>query len=210
MKSVLFTTLCLSFLFGMTAVASNQEGVQQDNAAVKRWNSFADNIYQLHLKQTADREISTTERTGSYYRLPGFYQEVKYFDARNKQLLSKVQRETANPEQLHSVEAYIYDEQNRLIREYSATYLPVFHNAPYQTFMNLHHYTDGLHSFRQYDASDNLIYEVCSSTETGEKLYEHDDYEIPSNFSQGAGKDKIYQQCFTTLPRSAEKYLAVY
>ncbi len=202
------TILAFSFLLiTHVAYASNSEPAKANPATVKQWNQFVDNIYQLHLNHINSRDIKTTARSGSYHDLPYFFQEIKFYDNENNLPISKVEWETKNPDKLHSIEVYIRDKKNRLLREYSASYLPKFRNAPYQTLINLHHYNGELHSFRQYDASDNLIYEVCRSTILNKKLFEHDDYEIPDNFQQGVGKDELYQHCFKSLPRSAELHL---
>ncbi|MDH5392376.1 MAG: hypothetical protein OEY11_04220 [Gammaproteobacteria bacterium] len=194
-------------LFSFNLSASNNNSLQTNKNTVNQWNQFVDNIYQLHLKQKDQRQIKTLRRSGSYHKLPDFFQEVKFVDKTSNTLLSKIEWESRQPDKIHSIEVYIHDNENKLIREYSASYLPNFRNAPYQTFINLHHYSRSVHSFRQYDASDNLIYEVCRSLHDNKKLFEHDDYEIPDNFKQGIGKDNIYRQCFQQLPRSAALHL---
>lgn len=210
MKLLALSFIIFNLVFCFNSPASGNEGAQPDNKIVNQWNTFVDNIYQLHLKQTADKEIKTSKRSGSYHRLPDFFQEVKFFNSDDNTLLSKIEWETQQPDKIHSIEVYIHDNENRLVREYFASYLPRYRNAPYQTLINLHHYTKSLHSFRQYDASDNLIYEVCKSTDTNEKLFEHDDYEIPDSFMKGTGLDKTYQQCFNRLPRSAKEHLVAH
>jgi len=200
--------LVFLFLFNNQIIyANNSESVRANPVTVKTWNQFVDNIYQLHMSQLNSRNIKTTARSGSYHDLPYFFQQIKFYDQEKNLLISKLEWETKNPDKLHSIEVYIHDKKDRLLREYSASYLPKFRNAPYQTLINLHHYNKNIHSFRQYDASDNLIYEVCRSTTTNKKLFEHDDYEIPDNFQQGVGKNKIYQRCFKSLPRSAKLHL---
>jgi len=204
--------IMLSFLFAIfssvtVTTVHAEESVQENSHMVNQWNRFVDDIYKLHLKQTSQRNINTTKRSGSYYRRPDFFQEIKYFDKSTNDLLSRIEWETNNPETIHSIEVIVRDKKDKVIREYSASYLPDFRNAPYQTLINLHHYSDKLHSYRQFDASDNLIYEVCSSLESKNKLFEHDDYEIPDNYKQGVGAKKTYQQCFKSLPRTAKHYL---
>lgn len=190
-----------------TLFASNTDSAQENPDTVMRWNDFVDKAYQLHLKQTDNRKIKTTARSGSYHNLPSFFQEIKFYDLNSDVLLSKVEWETKNPDKLHSIEVYVYGKNNQLVREYSASYLPKFRNAPYQTLINLHHHSDTIDSYRQFDASNNLIYEVCRSATNNEKIFEHDDYEIPDNYKQGIGANKQYQQCFRSLPWSAEAHL---
>ena len=199
--------ILLTTLFSTTIYASNIESVAVDNTRVNLWNTFVDNIYQLHLKQINNRPVSTVKRNGSYFRQPNFFQKVNFFDTESNTRLSSIEWETKQPDNIHSIEVLVHDNNNKLIREYSASYLPKHRNAPIQTLINLHHHSKSLHSFRQFDASDNLLYEVCRSADTKEKLFEHDYYEIPDNFTQGVGTDKTYKQCFQQLPRTAAKYL---
>lgn len=193
----------MQLLFSYTATANN-DSVQVDDIRANKWNKFVDDTYQLHLKQKENKKTNTTSRSGSYHRLPDFFREIKFYDTKNNTLLSRIEWESKNPDKIHSIEVRVHDDNNRIIREYSASYLPNFRNAPYQTLINIHHYTDSLHSFRQYDASNNLIYEVCTTTDTNTKMFEHDDYEIPDNFTQGIGKDTSYKNCFLHLSHSEE------
>lgn len=207
MRQLLFIYFCTLYLISFNSIASSDESVQVDKQRVNLWNTFVDDTYKLHLEQIKSKNISTSKRSGSYHRLPDFFQEVKFYDTKKNTLLSRIEWETKQPKKIHSIEVRVHDKDNNIIREYSASYLPEFRNAPYQTLINLHHYSDSLHSFRQYDASNNLIYEVCVSNDKKEKIFEHDDYEIPDNFQQGVGKNKTYQQCFQQLPRSAGIFL---
>ena len=206
-SKIMFSFLFTIFSYATVTSTYAEESVQENKQAVNQWNSFVDGIYKLHLKQTNQGNINTTKRSGSYYRRPDFFQEIKYFDKNTNNLLSRIEWETKNPEKIHSIEVIVRDKKDKVIREYSASYLPDFRNAPYQTLINLHHYSDKLHSYRQFDASDNLIYEVCKSTTSKDKLFEHDDYEIPDNYKQGIGAKKVYQQCFKSLPRTAKLHL---
>ena len=202
MKHLALVIFFTHMVTGFTSSASSNESVQVDNQRANQWNTFVDDVYQLHLKQIENKKIATTNRSGSYHRLPDFFQEIKFLDTSRNLLLSKIEWETKRPDKIHSIEVRVHDDNNNIIREYSASYLPDFRNAPYQTLINIHHYSESLHSFRQYDASNNLIYEVCRATKNNEKLFEHDDYEIPDNFTQGIGKDKTYQKCFQQLVSS--------
>ena len=205
-KSSLYLLLTC-FLFSFDSVASSNESVQENTSAVTQWNNFIQNIYQFHLNQINKKDIKTTKRSGSYHRLPDFFQEIKYYDASNNILLSRIEWETDNPDKIHSIEVFVRDKNNRIIREYSASFLPKYRNAPYQTLINLHHYEKSLHSYRQFDASDNLIYEVCTAQNSNKKIYEHDDYEIPDNLKSGTASEKAYKNCFQQIPRTAGLYI---
>lgn len=204
MKSSNIVFLLTHILLSFNLLASNINSVQVDNTRADQWNAFVDKTYQLHLRQITDRNISTKKRSGSYHRLPDFFQEVKFFDKESNSLLSRIEWETKQPDKIHSIEVIVHDKDKKIIREYSASYLPAYRNAPYQTLINIHHYSTNLHSFRQYDASNNLIYEVCNSINSKEKLFEHDDYEIPDDFKQGVGSNKTYQQCFQQLSKNTK------
>jgi len=206
-SKIIFSVLFSILSYTTASITYAQESVQENKQTVNQWNTFVDNIYKLHLKQASQKHINTTKRSGSYYRRPDFFQEIKYFDKNTNNLLSRIEWETKNPEKIHSIEVIIRDKKDNVIREYSASYLPDFRNAPYQTLINLHHHSENLHSYRQFDASDNLIYEVCKSNATKDKLFEHDDYEIPDNYKHGVGAKKVYQQCFKSLPRTAKLHL---
>ena len=197
-------TLC--FIFSLTSSASSNDSVKESSNVVTQWNNFVTDIYRLHLNQTEKKEIKKLTRSGSYHRLPDFFQEIKYYDSNNN-LLSRIEWETKNPEKIHSIEVFIRDKDNRIVREYSASFLPKHRNAPYQTLINFHNYGKSLHSYRQFDASDNLLYEVCTQTKSKTKIYEHDDYEIPDNLKTGVGRELTYRDCFQKLPRTAGLFI---
>ena len=202
MKASIFSALFTILTFNISPATGNPS-VQVDNDMVNKWNQFVRNIYQLHIKQTKNKEINTSKRLGGYYRQPDFFKEIKFTDKNSNILISRIEWETRQPDKIHSIEVRVHDNNNKIIREYSASYLPDFRNAPYQTLINIHHYNDNIHSFRQYDASANLLYEVCRSGDTNKKLFEHDDYEIPDNFKQGVGSQADYKKCFQQLALSS-------
>jgi len=206
-SKIMLTVIFIIFSCLSVTTSYAEKTVQENKKTVNLWNNFVEDIYKLHLKQTSQSEINKTKRSGSYHRRPDFFQEIKYYDKSSNNLLSRIEWETNNPEKIHSIEVLVRDKKDKVIREYSASYLPGFRNAPYQTLINLHHYSDKLHSFRQFDASDNLIYEVCRSLSSKNKLFEHDDYEIPDNYKHGIGATKSYQRCFKPLPKTAKAYL---
>lgn len=181
--------------------------MEVDDAQVKAWNRFANELYELHKKITAGREIRKSEETGRYggdFAKRYSYREVSYYDEKSGRLLSVIRRDVEKPDDIQIVAVYIYDKSGRVIRDYSAIYLPWGRNAPIRTFINLHQYHDKLHGFRQFDASNNRLYEQCRGEIDGHKIeISLEDYQIePPIVSSDA-----YRNCFGGLPESAGEYL---
>jgi hypothetical protein len=204
---------CLMASVAGLAVAQTRtspDTVQVDDQRVRQWNAFADSLYRLHKQQTAGRQIRETEQIGGYARLEGFYREVSYHDAASGRLLSRIQWERDNPERIHTIEVYVYDDRGRLVRDYMAWYLPNFRNAPRQTTINLHHYDGELHGWRQFDASDNRIYERCSRLPDGKvvlELWGEDRISHAEENPRGVMNSPEYRRCFGGLQKTAGRYL---
>ena len=178
-----------------------------DDDQVSVWNRFVDSLVDLHEKGIAGREIRTSELTGGYGGevAKGFtYREVSYHDANSGQLLSRIRHEENKPEKIQVIDVYIYDATGRVVRDYTAMYLPRGRHAPVRTFINLHQYSETLHGFRQFDASGNRLYEQCRGQFAGHVVdLDLEDYQI----KPGITATKDYQMCFGKLPDTAEKYL---
>lgn len=178
-----------------------------DDDQVSVWNRFVDSLVDLHEKGIAGREIRTSELTGGYGGefAKGFtYREVSYHDAKSGQLLSRIRHEENKPEKIQVIDVYIYDATGRVVRDYTAMYLPRGRHAPVRTFINLHQYSETLHGFRQFDASGNRLYEQCRGQFAGHVVdLDLEDYQI----KPGITATKDYQMCFGKLPDTAEKYL---
>jgi tetratricopeptide (TPR) repeat protein len=179
------------------------------NAHTRRWNAFADALLRLHEARIAGRDVRREERLGSYAGLPDFYREVSYYDAGGRRL-ARLQWERAHPERLHAIQVYVHDADGRLLRDYSASYLPIYRNAPIQTLVNLHSVNRGLRGFRQFDASGERLYEHCGGRyfDTPVNLA-LDSWELP--YRPAAADDPLlyeaYLACFETLPVRAGRYL---
>jgi tetratricopeptide (TPR) repeat protein len=200
----------LLFTLTITTTVYAQTTLSVDNARVQRWRTFAEALYQQHLRQLEGHKIRTEETLGGYANNPNFYRDVKYFDADNGRLLSEIQWETANPETIHNITVNHYDSAGRISHDYYAGYLPRFRNAPVQTLINVHHYDDGLHAFRQFDASGVRIYEQCRGKYLGEQvIVSVEEDELPINAGQlpTGVDDGLYSSCFDALPKTADKYL---
>ncbi|WP_126454309.1 tetratricopeptide repeat protein [Sulfuriflexus mobilis] len=216
MKKVL-VYLAVSMLLWQGAAIQAKErlsSVKEDARHIKEWNRFSDSLYTLHKWLISNHNIRTEESSGGYRKGylggPDFYREVKYFDADSGRLLSQIQWEKENPDFIHNIEVYIYDEEGNIKLDYLAAYLPAFRNAPVQTLINLHAYNDNLHAFRQFDASGERIYEQCSGDHlSGEVDISLEDYEMlsPSNANAQLLASETYTACFGTLASSVGSYL---
>lgn len=207
---VLVTTLGVVSLIFVTGVRA-LEPINPKAGHVERWNWFFEAVYDLHQRVTAGRKLREERSMGGYMRLPGFYEEVRYFDAANGRLLSLIQWEREKPDRVHFIDVYVYDAAGRLVRDYGVAFLPNSRTAPQQTFINLHAYNNGLTAFRQFDATDNRIYETCKGTYEGRKI----DLKVWERDLIGLDEDAVnvfelpeYKACFAGLPEtSAGEYL---
>lgn len=194
-----------------TAVADDAvKSILVDMTHTERWNHFADKLMELHKATLSQYKIRTTEEIGGYYRQPKFFKDVRYFDADSDRLISRVQWERKHPDLVHNMEVYFYDDKGRIVRDFGVAYLTDGRNAPMQTMINFHAYPDGLHAFRQFDASNNLVYERCEGEYKGQKVYislsEMDILEI-EDLPKSVMTSTEYRACFGELPKSAGKYL---
>jgi hypothetical protein len=198
------------WLLGLVLIGSVHaaEGLKQDNQHIKTWNAFADNVYRLHKQLTAKGEITVKKSVGGYAGYPEFYQQEEYY--RDGQLISRVQWERDNPDRLHTIEVYVYDDQGRVTRDYIAAYLPTYHNAPTQTLISLHRYNGDLHAFRTFDASGYRIIERCNGKLKGKDvniLLDEDEIAEAIDDPKGIMQTNAYRECFGDLQEKAGKYL---
>jgi tetratricopeptide (TPR) repeat protein len=189
--------------------------IKEDTKQVREWNRFSESVYLLHKWLISQHEIRTEESSGGYSRGgylggPDFYREVKYINAENGRVLSKIQWEKENPDTIHTIEVYFYDDNGEVSLDYLVAYLPAFRNAPVQTLINLHAYNDDLHAFRQFDASGERIYEQCSGEHfSGTVDISLEDYNLlaPSDETAQLLASEAYTACFGSLPPTVGKYL---
>ena len=174
------------------------------------WNGFVDKLYILHRKKISGDNYYTTEKIGGYGGQANnleYYREVHYYDRDSRQLLSIVKWNETYPFGIHMIDVFFYDEKGRVLREYSATYLPSRHTSPSETLIILHYYKDNLHSFREFDASNVHIYEQCDYL-NGEGVFALHYVDIPDSVSQLAKeKQQDYRACFGHVAESAGIYI---
>ena len=183
------------------------------HSRAERWTQFAQSLETLHEKRMKTLTHTKQESIGGYGGIKAdssFYREVKYLEPGTGKVLAIVQRENNPASLLHVIELYIYDDQGRVLREYLATYLPGRRETPFQTLITHYAYTGNLVAFRQFDASDDLLFEHCTGELEGKKVrLSFDEFEVPDNASEIEGKfeRKAYQSCFQSLKKSAGSYL---
>ena len=209
MRNLLLVIL-LMVIAPLSLAQSKNQTMSEDTQQIQRWNRFFDSLLELHQQYMHSHAIVTKESIGGYANQPKFYREVYYYDKKTKRLLSHIQWERRHPQRAHLVEVYVYDKQGRVDRDYLAAYLPGYRNAPIQTLINLHEYSGNLHSYRQFDASGNRIYEHCERGAKNQNiLIQLDEDEIIS-YRRGLNKTvnkTTYQHCFANMEETALNYL---
>lgn len=193
--------------------ADKQSTGQVNNQQVHAWNVFTRALYELHKHLVRIYDVRGEDRVGGYGGLSGganFYKEVRTYDTKSGKLLSQIRWEKTHPDRIHTIEVFIYDKSGRLVRDYSSAYMPVFRNAPFQTLINLHYYYEGLHAYRQFDASGVRIYEQCKGRLLDQTVnISLDEDQIPADAAliPDMSARSAYSACFAALPTSAGPYL---
>ena len=198
-------TIVILFAISGAAVAAGEPGtgLKPDDVMQTTWNRFAEQTVALQQRQLAGKNVKKTEEVDRYGGELGkaySYREVTYTDAGTGKLLSRVRTNAKRADEVQSAEVYVYDEQGRVKRDYAFIYLPWARGAPIRTFANLHHYSDDLHAWRQFDASGRRTYEHCEGRIGAEavKLSISED-RIGSELE---GSEQ-YRVCFGGLARTA-------
>ena len=176
----------------------------------QQWNDFADKLYQVHRKRLRDNEYFTLERIGGYGGSTNdleYYREVRYFNRKNRQLLSTVKWANRYPFGIHMIDLPAYDSNGRVKRHYSATYLPSRQTSPFETLITLYSYEGNYHSSREFDASDILIYEQCLDISSRRYVFALHYEDIPESYIElEVNQQNEYLSCFSHLETTAEPY----
>ena len=147
---------------------SSADSLKGDNVHARTWNKFANDILLLHKKIMKERKLKEFTRTGGYFGNPDFYIEETFTDMKTGEVVSRVLWERENPENLHTIEVFIFDKKGRVIRDYVAAYLPTYRNAPTQTLISLYAYNGNLKAYRTFDATgDHLFTHTTGPTRVG-------------------------------------------
>lgn len=207
----LLISICLSiFLTNSVLAAESNSSIKEDKKQVNDWNSFAQDLYALHKEQLSRHEVKETVKMGGYRGKKDFYKEVTYTDAQTGRVLSRIQWEIENPENIHVIEVFQHDEKGQLSCDYTAAFLPGYRNAPVQTLVALHSFNEGLHAFRSFDASGDAVFERCNGVYKGKEIdFDFEDHEIENMRSEANGimKTPEYQACFSKIDLNAAEFL---
>jgi len=207
MRNLFWVLVLLAPLPVFSAENRNVVDEMVDTEHQRTWNRFASRVHDLHLAQLSRHTVRMEKRFGEYGGATGkghFFRETSFFDADSGRLLSRVRSNRARPEELQSVDVYVYDAHGQLLRDYSFTFLPWGRAAPLQTLIRLHHYPDELHAWRQFDASGITLYEFC------EGMIDDRPVRIAiweDELGKPVEEAEAYRRCFAGLPNSAGPYL---
>ncbi len=204
-KVILFLSLILPLLGVAYATGAERLTVSEQRVAVK--NNFVTNLLKLRQSLLDKHAVTNKTRTGGYANYPDYYLEETSFYKNTDRVLSVVQREKANPENLHALEVYLYDAQDRVMRDYSASFLPNAHNAPVQTLISLHIYNGKYHAFRTFDAFGTRLYERCERGDEILMQFDADAIEDRLHGANSPANTELYQSCFKNLAEAANEYL---
>jgi len=190
--------------------ASYAAKIKGDNEHAKKWNKFADDVLVLH-KKLIDK-IPTEKKTelGGYAGNPKYYKQYSYYAKSNGKLISVVQWELKNPHLMHSIEVYVRDKDGRVLRDYSAAYLPDYRNAPTQTLVSLHTYNGDLHAFRTFEANGDRIVERCTGKLKGEVvnfILDEDELAHAEDGLTDVMEQADYKACFKDMPADGGTYI---
>ena len=214
MKHIVYVALIFFASNNLSISATRDNSLKEDLVHVNKWNTFVSELYELHLNLTKNIPISTEEITGGYgggFANKNFYREISYYNKNTKQLISIIQWEVDHPDTLHTIEIFLYDPQGKVKTDFYARYLPYARNAPVQTLINIHNYNDELHSFRQFDANGELIYETCRGKYFNKEVNLHLDNEEILDFRNNnldEWLNEVYSACFENVTESASAYLS--
>jgi hypothetical protein len=204
--------LALALMLTAGAAAADESNkMQVDTKQVRVWNKFANDLIAFHISRLTGRNIVTTSKMGGYMRMPDYYEEVEYHDKDRGVLLSRIRYVGKSREKIHVIEVFVHDDKKRVIRDYTAGFLPGYRNAPNQTLISLHHYARNLHAFRSFDASGVPVYEGCTGTiKNGTTININlEDYQIEDVLRDQTGMlaPAGYAECFGTLPDKGDAYV---
>ncbi len=205
----LFLIVAGSLSFAVNTFAANSASMKEDNQHIRKWTAFAKDTLKLHHKLIKKHRHKIEKSTGGYAGNKDFYIEENYISHKTGKLLSKVQWEKTNPDVMHTIEVYVHDNNNRIVRDFVAAYLPGYHNAPVQTLISFHQYSGKLHGFRSFDASGDKILERCEGEYKGKPfdfILDEDDL-YAAEMEGNPIEEKMYALCVGKLPTKLGKYI---
>ena len=190
--------------------ADNEMAMKNDNEHIRKWNAFAQNTLNLHKQLITSQDVIKKSTVGGYSHMPDFYQENSYFNKATGKLLSRVRWNRNKIDELHTIEVFLYDEKDRVVRDFTAAFLPLYRNAPNQTLISLHAYNNDTHAFRTFDASGFHILDRCEGKLAGKKiniLLDEDELYEGQGEKGGVMQSEEYKLCMKGLPDKLGVYL---
>ena len=176
----------------------------------QRWNRFADDLYTLHKKRIDGKSLEIKERMGGYFRQKNFYKEQSFYDKKTGRLLSRILWEARKPENIHVIQVFFYDKKGRPKYDYAASFRIADHDDPSTTEISLFDYPKGLRAFRQFNASNEIIYEDCEGKWKGKPVsikldvVDLEEYRDEPNTIMTTLQ---YSACFGRLPKTVVNYM---
>lgn len=180
--------------------------VAQTLSDVQRAQPFTAQLFNLHEKAIASDKLSQTVTEGRYegeMAKSYSYREIIYKSIGSGATVSRVRWDSDRSGVLDELAVNVLDDRGRIVRDYQVIYLPWMLSVPVRTFINLHAYDGGLHSYRQFDASGARIYEQCRGTLGKEKV----DLSLEAEDIKPVANTPAYRACFAGLPATPGIYL---
>jgi hypothetical protein len=209
----IFKLLLLLIAINPASASSYEVLTHSSNERAQKWKIFGEKVYQLHEKQLTGRSIQETREPGGYKKYPDSYVEVSYYDKASGLLLSRIKWRTDQPDKVHTIEVFVYDEKQQLVRDYTVAYIAFYYDhlrsqdIPNQALVNFYNQHETLKAFRSFDASGDFVYEACSGTFEGKPVeISNDDGESEDEVDNSL-KSKIYKACFDGVLTSPGEYL---
>lgn len=205
---VLVFTLC-GFSLPINSFAANDSSRKEDNQHIRKWNAFVQDAIKLQKKLIKNEPCHVKRTVGGYAGNKDYYIQEQYISKKTGNLVCQLQWEKANPEVLHSIQVYVHDDEGRVIRDYTAAYLPGYDNAPVQTLISFHQYSGKLHGFRSFDASGDLTLERCEGEHKGEAfefLLDEDEL-YAASMNGNPIEENVYSLCVGNLTDKLGKYI---
>jgi hypothetical protein len=210
LKDAIFIISAIAVLHIAISHFVSAEALKADNEHARRWNKFADDVLALHEQIIKQKDLDKSINVGGYFGNPDFYIEEAYTDKKTGELISRVLWERENTDNLHTIEVFIRDEDGRVLRDYTAAYLPTYRNAPTQTLVTLYKYNGKLKAYRTFDASGDRIHERCEGIYKGKEvnfMLDEDEIIAAIHGDSERMEHPDYKACFKGLKTKPGKYL---
>jgi Flp pilus assembly protein TadD len=206
-RVVRLTVLVWSALFVCSmGVLGAQDKAKENNTQVEQLNRFSDELLATLAHWQDTRQLTTSERIGSYKDLPDYFREIEYTDKRSGKMLARIRWQRDQPELAQMIEIFLHDDQGRMQADYFVSYLIGHRNAPMFALINLYHGDDDLKAFRQFDIFGEKLFERCEGTYF-DKVVDISIDEYAAGASTENVPEELLSACFGHLPSAPGKYV---